>query len=114
MPCECQAAPAINKAEEKAAAAAFCFILVSLSLRRRHRREAVAAAQGGNFEVEWGVFGVAAFIDQTVRSLMRSKDGHELFILLMSFTEVGTESTLSVMNRRHNDLPELTPSVCKV
>jgi hypothetical protein len=47
---------------------------------------------------------MAAFIDQTVRSLMRGKDGHELFILFVSFTEVGTESTLSVMNCRHNDL----------
>src|SRR5271170_222944 len=81
---------------------------------RRHRRKAVAPAQGSNFEVERSVFGVAAFIDQAVRSLMRGKDGHEPFILLVSFAEVRTESTLSTMNCRHNDLLGSTPSVCKV
>jgi len=81
---------------------------------RCRRREAVAAAQRRNFEVEWSVFGVAAFIDQTVRNLMRSKDGRELCILLVSFAEVGTESTLSTMNCRHNNLLGSTPSVCKV
>jgi len=52
------------------------FVNTLAVLGRRSRREAVASAQGSHFEVEWSVFGVAAFIDQTVRGLMRRKDGH--------------------------------------
>jgi hypothetical protein len=47
---------------------------------------------------------VTAFIDQILRSLMRSEDGYELVSFLVGFTEVGTESTLSIVNFRHDDL----------
>jgi len=67
-------------------------------------REAVAAADRRNFEMERRVFGVAAFVDQTFGGLMRGEDGHESLVLLVGFAEVGTKSALSIMNCWHIDL----------
>jgi hypothetical protein len=73
-------------------------------LRGCSRRESIATADRCDFQVEWGVFGMTAFVDQTFRGLMRGENGDEPRVFFVGFAEVGTESALSIMNCWHRDL----------
>lgn len=73
-------------------------------LSRSGWREAVATADRRNFQVERGVFGVAAFVNEIVGSLMRGENSDEPRVFLVGLAEVGTESALTFMNCRHKNL----------
>jgi hypothetical protein len=59
--------------------------------------EAVAAADGRDFEVESGVFWVAAIVKQRGFSLMACENGDDSARRLMMLAEVIAESALSVL-----------------
>ena len=64
----------------------------------------VAAADGGDAEVEVGVLGVAALVDEVFGGEVLAVDLDDLLIGRVVFTEVSAESALAVVNSEHRDL----------
>jgi hypothetical protein len=74
------------------------------SLHRLRGFEAVAPADRGDHQVQRGVAGVIAFVDQVLRRLLTDPNLHELLRVGVMLAEVGTQSTLSFMYRKHKPL----------
>jgi hypothetical protein len=68
------------------------------------RLEPVAAAGGGDAEVERGVAGVAALIDQVLGRFLLRADLDELLVGLMVFAEMGAKPALTLVNLQHGRL----------
>lgn len=66
--------------------------------------EAVAAGDGGDFEVEGGVLGVGAIVDHLFGGGVLGADFDELGSGGVVLAEVGTEAALTVVNLQHDGL----------
>jgi len=60
--------------------------------------ETVTTTYWSYFEVQRGVFGMAAFIDKSVGSLVRGENCHESITAFVRLAEVSTQSALSVID----------------
>jgi hypothetical protein len=67
--------------------------------------EPVAAADGGDHQVQRGVLGVPAFFDQIFGGLVRGSDLDELRFWGVVFAEVGANATLSLVYVLHHCSP---------
>ncbi len=72
-------------------------------LCRRRGNEAIAAADGGNLEVERCVLRMTAFIEERFVRLLAGEDGDEDIVLVM-FSEMTAYAALTVMNCLHHNL----------
>jgi hypothetical protein len=60
--------------------------------------EAIAAADGGDFEVEGGVFRVGTFVDEGFGGGVLGADLEEFFFVGVGFAEMGAETALTVVD----------------
>ena len=76
-------------------------------LRCGGRDEAVATADRCHLQVQVGVPGVAAFVDEDNVCLLAADDADEDVALGMGLAKVSTKTTLTVVNCFHGTPPEL-------
>jgi hypothetical protein len=73
-----------------------------VNLRLRRRLEAVAAADRGDHQVQRGVLGVAALVDEIRRGLVADADLDEVLSLRVVLAEVQAQSALAFVKVHHD------------
>ena len=76
------------------------FILCLVDLERR--LEAVAAADGGDLEVQRRVAGVPALVDHVVGRLLLRPHLHELLVVGVVLAEMAAQAALAFVNLHHH------------
>jgi hypothetical protein len=71
------------------------------TLRRHSWNKTIASADGRHFQVQARMFRMAAFVYDLEVGLMAAPNADQHVCLLMVFTEVTTETALSILNRFH-------------
>ncbi|HRP63728.1 MAG TPA: hypothetical protein PK400_10570 [Phycisphaerales bacterium] len=60
---------------------------------------------GADLQVQGGMFGVAAFLNELSRSFPANPDLDQFGGIGVCFAEVGTQAALTVMDREHGESP---------
>jgi hypothetical protein len=66
-------------------------------------REPVAPTDRRDHQVQGGVFGVIAFLQQVLGSFLALPDLHEARLILVEFAEVETQAALTFSDGNHGD-----------